>query len=316
MRNRRLCMDPAGSSPFRGFVCFAVCLCLWLCSHAQGFQLTVSMPDSTLRQATLSIYEGGDPPRRLTHKAKKKSQSIEFTGTVASLAYAELSFSNSAVTIPFFIENSDISITVIPDNPQASPIKGSRSNSLSRFLFEQYSQQGDITPIADFVDKNPTSPVASYLLYQISITDTCVHTIDKLASRLYGPARETPHFVKLQLRLMAPPEGSRMPDFIFTGDDGKARHLDSLLCDTCHNLIVVGATWCSKCGEIISQVKSAHPEVNTIVVNIDNDKASWDALFMTRLYIDHIPYMILLDPSRTIMARDARVWQLDKLLRK
>ena len=91
-------------------------------------------------------------------------------------------------------------------------------------------------------------------------------------------------------------------------------HLDSILVDGCHNIIVVGATYCRQCKNIEKELYNSFPLVHPVVIDIDQLKEGWDAPFLKQLEINHIPYLILLDNKRRIVERDLRIWQLQRIL--
>ena len=136
---------------------------------------------------------------------------------------------------------------------------------------------------------------------------------------LGGEALKTYHYRLLgqrMLHLEALADGKRMPDFTFTDLNNQTNRIDSVLVDSCHNIIVIGATYCRQCKGIEDALYKSFPMIHPVVINIDQQKDSWDAPFLKQLEVDHIPYLILLDPERRILARDLRIWQLQRMLKK
>ena len=63
-----------------------------------------------------------------------------------------------------------------------------------------------------------------------------------------------------------------------------------------------------------SIVHNVAPDINIIVVNIDDDKRLWDADIIKKLNIEHIPYLILINPDKTIKTQDLRPWEVARFL--
>ncbi len=100
-----------------------------------------------------------------------------------------------------------------------------------------------------------------------------------------------------------------LPSFIFLDNNRRLCIIDTLLSDTCHTLIIIGASWCRQCSDA-QRIADSIPSLRSVTINIDNDKWLWDAPIMQQLDIDHIPFLILVDNRRTIVARDIRPWEL------
>ena len=61
------------------------------------------------------------------------------------------------------------------------------------------------------------------------------------------------------------------------------------------------------------ELKDKYPDIKPIEINIDLEKETWDAPFVKTLAIEHIPYLILLDKNGRIVARDVRIWELERI---
>lgn len=293
----------------------AVLLLAAYAATAQSFRVSVVTPAPSGSDFTLLIYDGDSIPRVL--KPAKKKGPVFFTGTAKGAAYAELRHSKVAQPLPFFIENTEISISYKANDPESSPITGSRTNSELRYQLELCN--GDNGCLARYVMDNPVSIIAPYIVDRYLSPSAEYETLSALYKSLGGEAVKTYHYRLLGQRLHrleALADGKRMPDFAFTDLDKQTCHLDSVLVDSCHNIIVIGATYCRQCNGIEDELYKSFPQIHPVVINIDQQKDGWDAPFLKQLEIDHIPYLILLDPERHIIARDLRIWQLQRMLKK
>ncbi|MBO7488779.1 MAG: hypothetical protein J6T88_00710 [Bacteroidales bacterium] len=291
---------------------FALLLLTAYTAAAQLFRVNVNAPAQMGRDFSLLVYDGDMTPRILKPKGKK---GLVITGAVKGAVYAELRHPKVAMPLPFFIENTDISISYKSDNPETSPITGSRINSELRYQLEL--SEGDNSSLAEYVRKNPASPIAPYIVDRYISPSADYETVSELYKMLEGEAVKTYHYRQLGQRLKnleALADGKRMPDFAFTDLKGNTLHLDSILVDGCHNIIVVGATYCRQCKNIEKELYNSFPLVHPVVIDIDQLKEGWDAPFLKQLEIDHIPYLILLDNKRRIVERDLRIWQLQRIL--
>ena len=60
----------------------------------------------------------------------------------------------------------------------------------------------------------------------------------------------------------------------------------------------------------------AEKNVKVLTINIDDNPNGWDAHYLQQLSVNHIPYMIMVDPEGKVTARDIRSWELYKLRSK
>ena len=175
----------------------------------------------------------------------------------------------------------------------------------------------DIGCLAQYVQENPTSPVAPYILERYVPTSVSYETVAALFRQLGGDAVKSYHYRRLQQRLHqleALAEGSPIPSFSYTGSDNRTVKIDSVLTGGSYNLIIVGATYCSQCQKIEKEVRESFENVHPVVIDVDRQKDGWDAPLLKLLDIDHVPYLILRDKDRRIVARDLRIWQLKRTL--
>ena len=281
--------------------------------QAQGFHVRVSLPASLRGSVSLIIYDNGLRPRTL--KARIDNRMAEFSGTVAGETYAELRHADFATPVAFFIENADINITVNAGNPDASPITGSRSNSRIRYLLEQCD--GDMQCLVEFVEENHTSVLSPYIIARYLSPNMEFDDVVSLYELLDSGATRTYHYKLLtdrmeRLRVLS--TGSKLPDFAFVDSDGTTRKLTEVMSDSLCHALLFGATWCEQCTAARNSLEGQFDNLQVITIEIDRDKKQWDAPYMEQLEIDHIPYIILLDPEGRIIARDARVWEVCRIL--
>ena len=283
---------------------------------AQQFRVNVSAPASLGRDFTLLIYDGDSTARILKPKGKKGP--VFFVGKVAGTVYAELRNGKVSAPLPFFIENSDISVSFKADNPESSPITGSRSNSILRYQLEQCGT-GDADCMARFVAESPSSPLAPYIIDRYLLGSADRDAVGTLYASLTGEAKNAYHYriVGERLRRMAAlAEGCELPKVTVTDLKGNSCILDSLLVAGKYNVIFVGSTYCRQCADVKTALVQSFPDVNTVVFDVDSIAGGWDAPLMQQLEIDHIPYLLLLDTDRRIAARDIRIWELKRKIEK
>ena len=295
------------------YVVFALVLLMAWPAGAQSFRVSVSASKELGRSFTLLVYDTDSLPRVIKPEGKKGP--VAFAGEVKGAVYAELRHRKINTPLPFFLEGTDISIKYNSANPEASAITGSRSNSQLRYQLEQCD--GDVGCLAQYVQDNPTSPVAPYILERYVSASADYDAVASMFRQFGGEAAKSYHYRRLQQRLRqleALADGSPIPSFTFTGSDGRTVAIDSALAAGSYNLIIVGATYCSQCQRIEKEVRESFKNVHPVVIDVDRQKDGWDAPLLKLLDIDHVPYLILLDKDRRIVARDLRIWQLKRTL--
>ena len=283
---------------------------------AQMFRVSVGVPAQLDRGFTLWVYDTDSLPH--TFKPTGKNGPVVITGKVEGIgtAYAELRHPKVAEPLPFFIDNTDITINYNAESPAASPITGSRTNSVLRYQIEQCGSAG-VECLAQFAADNLSSPIVPYVIDRYLVTALDIEGTTALYKGLSGNATKTYHYRRLGRRLQrlaALAEGQPMPSLAYTDKAGRTASLDTMLADSGYTLLIVGATYCRQCADIKREVKRAFAQVRTVAVDVDNLKEGWDAPLMQLLDIDHIPFLLLVDPRHRIAARDIRVWQLGRLL--
>ena len=298
----------------RNFLLLIVSLLVSSLATAQSFRVSVSCDGLSKKNVSLLIFDEGATPRKV--KPKATASGVVFTGSVAAPVYAELRHSDVSRPLEFFIENSEIRISFEQSNPNASAVNGSRVNSQMRYLLEQCVESDLTTCLSQFVTDNPSSPFASYILNRHLSQILDVAELDSLFRRLKPSPKPDYHYQLLASRLSVLSnlaEGCRLPNLLFTVD-GRQLHTDSVWVDSCWHLLLVGASWCRQCAEIGQSLERDFPSVQTLVINVDNEKLGWDSPFMQQLDVDHIPYLILTDDKCRIVKRDLRIWELQRLI--
>lgn len=281
---------------------------------AQGFTINLELPKGAEGKTTLLLYDGNSQPRVLRPYATRTGMAVR--GELSEPLYAELRVGDSKV-LPFFVEAGEMTVRYNAENPEQSAVTGSRSNSMMRYQLEQCRESAKCESMKDFVLSNAASPIAPYLtecyLFEILEFDT----LKVLYAKMKSAGAHGYHFTKLGRRLerlSSSGKGATLGTIIYLGEGGAVINLDTMLCDTSRNALLIGAKWCSQCKEIEKRLKRLSPAIHTVVIDMDNDKMGWDALFMQKLDIEHIPYLFLIDSSRRIIARDIRIWELERMI--
>lgn len=284
---------------------------------AQGYE--VSGESSLTGSFTLTVYDGDSTSHSYTEKATKGR--FRFAGKVERPTLAAVEHPAMQFPLFFYLENSRISVSVNATHPDASVIKGSRSNSEYRYLMERLRSAPDPDGfLRQEVKDNSSSRYLPFVLYrQMSNMDDVV--LRQLIVQLTGEARSTYHYTLLRRWMRQTPtvaEGSEMPDFAWL-DAGKKRCTFAAERDTDgYTLVFFGANWCDRCHSVQDVASRLLEEKNAkmIVINIDDNPNGWDAQNLKQLAVDHVPYMILVDSRGYVVSRDMRIWELEKWIRK
>lgn len=272
---------------------------------AQEFCVEGVFSSSRSGSARLTLYEGSGVQRVM--QSRVRGGRCVFKGSVSRPVVAELWHRSMSHPLVFYVENSRIHITIDDRNPSRSPVSGSRSNSEYRLLAEQWAEQPDYT-----------SPYAPLVLLQCTDAMALLSDFD----RLQGDALQVPHYALLQQRverIKAVQPGASLPRFEFSDTAHRRVASDTLLCDTCYNVLLFGASYCGQCESAMNelqQLEAGPVPFHWLLCRIDDDPQGWDADVLDLLAVDHIPYLILVDKSGTIVERDLRVWELRQYLNK
>lgn len=282
---------------------------------AQNFE--ISGESSLTGSFTLTVFDGDSTSHSYTAKANKGL--FLFSGRVANPVLASIQHPAMQAPLYFYLENSPMSIKLNATRPDASLIKGSRTNSEYRYLMERFlSAPEPATFLKQYARENSASIFTPFILHrQMSrLDDGAVRQIIGLIS---GEATHTYHYTLLRRWIHDTPavsEGSEMPDFAYL-DSQKKRHLFS---ETRNldgaTLIFFGANWCDRCKTQYTQASrlADSKQVSLIPINIDDNPNGWDANYLKQLAIDHIPFMILVNADGIVTARDIRIWELKQAL--
>lgn len=294
-------------------------LLLWLFPLtvlSQGYE--VSGECSLTGKVTLTIYDGDSSVHTYTDAIDRGL--FFFRGAVAQPVLASITHPSMSQPLFFFLENSEISITLNATRPDASYIKGSRSNSEYRYILERYNASPDPSAfMRQYIRDNASSIYAPFFLYR-EMSNVDESAVRQCISQFKGAATRTYHFHLLrrwQEETPALSEGTEMPDFSFTNSNRKNVSYSQLRKRGNATLIYIGASWCDRCQQQLKQIERMLPDksVTLISIRIDDHSAGWDAPYLKTLSVDHIPYLILVDADNLVQARDLRLWELENLIR-
>lgn len=283
---------------------------------AQSFSVNVSFASQPRGKVTLTLFDGDTMPRQMQRKATHGMAS--FSGQVSQPCYAEVS-TTKGQRLGFFVENSDIAVRFDMTDPEKSAITGSRVNSQFRYALEQCRQDDgsyDASSLKVQVEENKSAVFAPLLVYRYLLPLSDPTDIAELASLMTGDATTAYHY-KLLAAYLQPTDSNcytLMPDIVFHTAQNRTLHTDSLLTDTSYNLIVVGASWCRECRNAVVEARRQLQGINIIAIDIDNDRRLWDAEVVEKMQIEHLPYLILVDPEHMIVARDIRSWEIRRIV--
>lgn len=293
---------------------FCVSLLLSLCMAAtlmaQSYHLSVRLPGNTPGVLKLSVYEGSEVHAMTV---KSKNGFCEFTGQInQGAAYAELKQEGGVQLLPFFIENSDISVRYDAERPMASPIVGSRSNSQFRYALEYCG--GNLDSLVAFVCSHPSEVFTPYLLFRYVAPELQRDALANAVSQLQGAACKSYHYGRLLQRLERMDSlavGRRMPDFQYVDGQGHLCSFHAVRKAGAPALIWITAAFCAERPEQEQQA-----ELQQVVVRLEDQPLGWNAPLMEQLLVDHLPYCILLNGDGRIVATDVRTWELEKFLKQ
>ena len=284
---------------------------------AQGYE--VSGGSSLSGTFTLTVFDGDSTSHSYTAKANKGR--FFFSGEVAKPTLASIEHAAMPRPLFFYLENASVSINLNASRPEASLIRGSRSNSEYRYLMERYNASADPNAfLRQCVQENSSSVFIPFILFnQMASLDETV--VRQLVGKLTGDAQKVYHYTMLRRWMRQTPavsEGCEMPDFAWL-DSRKSRHTFAEMRDTSqYTLIFFTAGWCDICASQRTQAFSLLEDkaADILTINIDDNPNGWDAHYLQQLSVNHIPYLIMVDPEGLVTARDIRSWELYKLRSK
>ncbi len=283
-------------------------------SMAQRYTITGSLSKPINASVYLTVFDGDTTYHNQRFRTWDK---FRFTGSVKEPVLAAISSKNLPQPIYFFIENSNITIHIDVDNPNASSIVGSRINSQYRYAMEPCTGENTEACMVDFVQSNPTSIFSTFLLSERLGTLPYSEQIE-LFNSLQGPAKTAYHYHTLAKRLnkiKTVDEGSAMPNIAYVDTSGTMLHFDSVKSTNTYNIVLYATTWCESCQKAISQLKNGTLHAASQIIYIDKQPEQWDAPCVQSLSVDHIPYIILTDKKGIIVARDLRIWEIHRYLK-
>lgn len=291
-------------------VVLVLCGLVFLAPLAMGQQFDLLVVPGKAENLRLLLYNADGVARTLSPSANGDG-SFSFHGKMSGPAYGELCARNMVRNLPLFLEPCSMSVELDVATPEKSPVKGSRMNSQYRYALEMARQ--DTAFLSQLLAAQPQELyLPAVLLEQLPSMET--EQVRHYLSLLSGNACKGFHYKELQNRLAAVEalkEGARMASFDFVDQNGKKQNIDSLLSDTTATILLFGASWCQQCQRALNELQSSHRVVS---IDIDRQPKGWNAACVQQWAIDHIPYLILIDRERKIMARDCRFWQIDRLL--
>lgn len=266
---------------------------------------------------TLTVYDGDSTFHTFTDKGDKGM--FLFMGQVEKPVLAALHHPTMAAPFFFYLENSEIHVRINASRPELSVVRNSRSNSEYRYLMECYRNAPERNGfLQQYAKENPASVYLPFVVYQeMGRLDDGV--VRRLISQMTDAGRKTYHYALLRKWMLATPavsEGSEMPDFAFL-DGKKVRNTFSQVRNPeGATLLLFGATWCDRCHAQQQQAQKIIEEkpVRLLPINIDDNPNGWDAHYLKQLSVDHIPYMILVDGKGLVVARDIRIWELERVV--
>ena len=284
---------------------------------AQGYE--VSGGSSLSGTFTLTVFDGDSTSHSYTAKANKGR--FFFSGEVAKPTLASIEHAAMPRPLYFYLENASVSINLNASRPEASLIRGSRSNSEYRYLMERYNASADPNAfLRQCVQENSSSVFIPFILFnQMASLDETV--VRQLVGKLSGDAQKVYHYTMLRRWMRQSPavaEGSEMPDFAFL-DTKKNRHTFAEVHDTTgYTLLFFTAGWCDLCSRQRDEAQNLMEGKNTrmVLINIDDNPNGWDAQYLKQLTVDHLPYIILVDPKGLVVGCDLRIWELKRIAKR
>lgn len=290
--------------PIRGIVALVVGCLLSFSLFAQQYRVEGTFVVPERGRVTLRIYTGDSTFTQ--QSAKVQGNHFVFEGPVLKPTYAEMTHKRLPAPVPLYIEPGNITVEIDNKKPDASRITGSRSNSEYRILREEFGDGHEVK--SEFYE----SVYAAHILS----ANVAEETLPAHFQQLRGEGRTGYHYHQLERRLrrlMATTDGCQMPDFVFHPAKGSAVHLNAVRDTNGYTVLLFSTSYCTQCHRAEKELKK-RKGCKTVVCPIDNEHNGWDADYVRMLAIDHIPYLILIDKQGTIVARDVRWWEIDRLM--
>lgn len=235
-----------------------------------------------------------------------------------------------------FLEKGQINVALDPEKYyRNSVVTGSVSND----LFTSYKKEKDVK-IGEFIQKNPGSLVAAYVLYRDFSYRLSPEEISQNLQLLDPALQNTPYVAVLKDLvnvLNSVSVGKKAPDFEGNTPEGKTIKLSDHFGK--YLLLDFWASWCGPCRRenpnLVKAYQKYHDKgFDIFAVSLDKSKEAWlkgikdDNLSWThvsdltfwnsagaKLYgVRAIPANVLIDPNGVIIARNLSGEDLDKKL--
>lgn len=267
---------------------------------------------------TLTIYDGDSTYHTFTDKGDKGM--FLFTGSVEKPVLASLQHNTMSRPLYFFLENSEIRIKLNATRPEMSQIRNSRSNSEYRYLMERYRNAADRNSfLKQYAKDEPGSIYLPFVVYQ-EMGNLDDGVVRQIISMIADEGRHTYHYTLLRRWMKATPavsEGSEMPDFAYLNSKKERCTFEQTRNTEGATLIMFGANWCDRCKDQLKEAQKTIGDkaIEVMNINIDDNPNGWDANYLKQLSVDHIPYMILVDKKGLVVARDIRIWELERVVK-
>ena len=291
----------------------AAVLMLPMAVGAQGYE--VSGESSLTGTFTLTIFDGDSTSHSYSEKSNKGR--FYFAGQVEKPTLAMIEHAAMSEPLYFYIENAPIAIKVNATHPEASGIKGSRSNSEYRYVLERmHSAEEADNFLRQYVRENNASQFTPFILYRnLGSLDAVV--VRQLVRQLTGEACHTYHYTMLRRWMRQSPavsEGGEMPDFAYLDSRKNRCTFAQTRNEEGYTLVFFTAPWCDICQRQREQAaRLLEPQqAKLLVIDIDDNPNGWDAQNLKQLSVDHLPYMILVDKDGIVVSSDMRTWELER----
>lgn len=296
-----------------GLVRYIILLALMMPAIGRSQQYEISGQSSLKGTFTLKVYDGDSTFHTFTDKADKGM--FFFSGSIDGPVLASIEHPTMQQPLFFYLEGSEISINLNATRPEASIIKGSRSNSEYRYLMECFYRSAEPNAfLRQQMKENAGSVFMPFILYrQMSNIDEAL--LRQLIGQVAGDGQRTYHYTLLRRWLRQTPavsEGSEMPDFAYLNSAKEKCSFAQTRNNEGYTLVMFSASWCDICKKQLEQASKmlADKPVKILTINIDDNPNGWDAHYLQQLSVNHIPYMIMVAPDGTVSARDIRIWEV------